>query len=73
MTPIELMRAQREFRLTCEELAETIDVSWSTLRRWRRGIDPVSAAASERIKALLSMPPDSREPHLFRSRMKYQR
>lgn len=70
MTPNELMLAQQEFRLTCEEFAETICVSHASIQNWRAGRNRVNAKAEDRIKALLAMAPTEREKHLYRNRMK---
>jgi DNA-binding transcriptional regulator YiaG len=73
MTPNELMRAQREMRLTCEELAETVGFDVCAINHWRRGVSPVNPAAAERITALAAMPESEREKHIFRNGMKYSR
>lgn len=72
MTPLELMQAQRVLGLTCEELAETIDVAECTLRKWRRGRNPVAEDAANRITELLAMPEAERERVIFRRRMKWR-
>jgi hypothetical protein len=73
MNSDDLIRAQRILRLTCEELAETLDVNAVSVLQWRSDVIPMPERHGERINALLAMPEAERERHIFRNKMKYRR
>jgi DNA-binding transcriptional regulator YiaG len=73
MSPHELIRAQRALCLSCEELAETLGVSWDSARQWRSGRRSIPDHAARRITDLVAMPETEREAVIFRRKVKWRR